>query len=263
MPQNFHARLHKYFEDIGSILRGESKASSIFPNTSDVGVSREKAYAEVLRAHLPSNCNVKLGGFVFGVSGDESRQIDIIISNDKSIQFNFLNRDDSGKSFSCIDGCIGVVSVKSTLDKQQLLDSLENLASLPKKTPIGDRSLINREILNYSDWPYKTIFASDGLSPKTILEHLNNFYLKNPEIPQCNRPNFIHVCGKYNIIRSLSGGNTLRNGEVIPTGSFHLQESSPDVFGILHVISDMQAIAMASNMIAYTYSEIINNLPEA
>lgn len=263
MAQNFHTRLHKYFEDIGSALREESKASSIFPNTTDAGMSRERIYADVLRTHLPSNCNVKLGGFVFGASGNESKQIDIIITNDKSIQFNFLNRDDGGKSFSCIDGCIGVVSVKSTLDKQQLLDSLENFASLPQKLPIGDRSLINREILNYDDWPYKVIYASGGLSPKTILEHLNNFYLENSNIPPHNRPNFIHVCGKYNIIRTLNGGNTLRNGEVIPIDSYHLQEKSPDVFGILHVIADMQAIAMASNMIAYTYSEIVNNLPEA
>ena len=262
MAKEFYRRLHSYFLEVGKVLRNEADVASIFPNTTDRGMSRENVYAKVLRDHLPPICNVKLGGFVFGLDGSESKQLYIIISNDKSIQFNHLLTDDGGKSFSCVEGCIGVASVKSSLDKKQLLESLDNLASLPDKTPIGIRNLIGREVLNYEDWPYKIIFASDGLNPDTLLAHLNNYYITNPEIPLNKRPNIIHVAGSCNIIKVMSNNTKLRNGEELVVGSYHLQTSSPDVFGLGQAIADMQAMAMASNFIAYEYSAVVNNLPE-
>jgi len=262
LAKEFYRRLHTYFTNVGKVLRDEANAASIFPNTTDIGISRENIYARVLKEHLSSNCNVKLGGFIFGLDGSESKQIDIIISNDKSIQFDHLNTQNGGKSFSCIEGCIGVVSVKSSLDKKELTDSLENLASLPEKRPLSDRNLSGREILHYYDWPYKIIFASKGLSPDTLLNHLNTFYLNNPRIPYHKRPNVIHVAGSCNLIRILDVRNTLRNGEVLELHSYHLQTVSPDVFGLGQVISDMQAMAMASNFIKYDFFELINNLPE-
>ena len=261
MAKGFYRRLHNYFLDVGKVLRDEADVASIFPNTTDRGMSRENIYAKVLRDHLPPICNVKLGGFVFGLDGSESKQIDVIVSNDKSIQFNHLLTVDGGKSFSCIEGCIGVVSIKSTLDKKELIDSLVNLASLPEKEPLGAKNLIGREIRHYDDWPYKIIFASSGLKPETLLNHLNDYYAQNSDIPLRKRPNVIHVAGSFNIIRVISENTTLRNGERMTLGSFHLQTVSPDVFGLGQVIADMQSMAMASNFIAYEYSEVINNLP--
>ncbi|WP_162617990.1 DUF6602 domain-containing protein [Salinicola halophilus] len=262
MAKDFYRRLHSYFLDVGKVLRNEADVASIFPNTTDRGMARENIYAKVLRDHLPPMCNVKLGGFVFGLDGAESKQLDVIISNDKSIQFNHLMTEDGGKSFCCIEGCIGVVSVKSTLDKKQLIESLENLASVPDKAPIGTRNLIGREMLHYEDWPYKVIFASDGLKSETLMAHLNKFYVENSEIPMNKRPNIIHVAGSCNIIRVMSNKSILRNGEKLLPGSYHLQTVSPDVFGLGRVIADMQAMAMASNFLAYEYSEVINRLPE-
>lgn len=262
MAKDFYRRLHSYFLDVGKVLRNEAEVASIFPNTTDRGMARENIYAKVLRDHLPPMCNVKLGGFVFGLDGSESKQLDVIISNDKSIQFNHLMTEDGGKSFCCIEGCIGVVSVKSSLDKKQLIESLENLASVPDKTPIGTRNLIGREMLHYEDWPYKVIFASDGLKPETLMAHLNQFYVENSAIPMNKRPNIIHVAGSCNIIRVMSNNRVLRNGEELLSGSYHLQTVSPDVFGLGQVIADMQAMAMASNFLAYEYSEVINRLPE-
>jgi len=263
LTEGFYRRLHSYFLEVGKVLRNESSVANIFPNTTDRGMSRENIYAEVLRDHLPPICNIKLGGFVFGLNGDESKQIDLIISNDKSIQFDHLLARDGGKSFSCIEGCIGVVSVKSTLDKKELYDSLENLASLPEKRRLGNKNLIGREVLHYEDWPYKVIFASNGINPETLIKHLNSYYSQNPKVPIRNRPNLIYVAGSCNIVRVMDENTKLRNGEEVFKDQFHLQVESPDVFGIGSAIADMQAIAMASNFIAYEYSEIINNLPSA
>jgi hypothetical protein len=53
MPQSFYARLKQYYIKIGAVLRGEADAASIFPNTTDVGISRENVYVEFLKMHLP------------------------------------------------------------------------------------------------------------------------------------------------------------------------------------------------------------------
>ena len=75
MPDNFYDRLYAYLGAVGSVLRGEAEAASIFPNTSDVGQAREMIYAEFLRNHIPANCNVFLGGFVFDIEGNEIKTL--------------------------------------------------------------------------------------------------------------------------------------------------------------------------------------------
>ena len=100
-----------------------------------------------------------MGGFLFGENGDESKQLDIIISTDTAPRYNFHNSDGKGKSFGPVEGCLGVASIKSTLDKSQLEDSLNGIASIPKTQPIGNRANPALLIKNYEDWPYKIIYA--------------------------------------------------------------------------------------------------------
>jgi len=169
MTKPFFERLKRYYSKVGEVLRGEADAASIFPNTTDIGISRECIYAEVLRQHLPSSCNVFLGGFLFDQSGDESEQIDIIVINESSLQFNFY-RDGTGKSFACIDGCVAIVSVKSMLDSPGLVDALQNIGSIPDKQPLETLPLI--KIVSYEDWPYKVIYASDGIQLPNLLQSL-------------------------------------------------------------------------------------------
>ena len=49
MAQPFYQRLKAYFADVGAVLQGRASSASIFPNTTDVGMSRERVYVEVLR----------------------------------------------------------------------------------------------------------------------------------------------------------------------------------------------------------------------
>jgi hypothetical protein len=69
VPTNFFVRLRKYYLNVAQVLRGEADAASVFPNTTDIGMSREKVYADFLRQHAPSKCNVFLGGFLFDDDG--------------------------------------------------------------------------------------------------------------------------------------------------------------------------------------------------
>ena len=264
MAKPFYNRLKKYYSKVGQVLRGEAEAASIFPNTSDIGLSRELIYAEFLKQHVPSKCNIFLGGFLFGDDGEESKQLDVIISTDTAPKYDFHNPDGKGKSFGPVEGCLGVASIKSTLDKTQLIDSLGSIASIPATKSLDKRVNLTIKIKNYDDWPYKIIYASDGLTDATILGHINDFYKKNPNIPISRRPDILYVAGKYvifrikegmSIVNTISGGND--EDEV---GKFHSFTTNPDFQAMIWTIDELQKKALASSYIYYNYSEMINKI---
>lgn len=264
MAKPFYDRLKSYFSKVGEVLRGEAEAGSIFPNTSDIGLSRELVYAEFLKQHAPSKCNVFLGGFLFGEDGEESKQLDVIISTDTAPRYDFHNPGGKGKSFGPVEGCLGVASIKSTLDKAQLIDSLKGIASIPLNKSLDKRVNPMVKIKDYDDWPYKIIYASDGLTESTIMGHLNTFYTENPEIPVHRRPDLIHVAGKYVIFRIEEGMSitNIFNGEneAVEIGAFHPFITNPDLQAMMWTIDALQKKASASSHILYNYSEIINKV---
>jgi len=264
MAGQFFQRLRAYYKNVAAVLRGEAKAASIFPNTTDIGMSRERIYAEFLRQHAPSKCNVFFGGFLFGEDGSESAQLDVLVTTDTTPRFNFHNKDGQGKSFSPVEGTLAVASIKSTLNKNELEDALAGIAGIPPTIPLGNRVSFGLSIQNYDDWPYKIIYASDGISAESLLGHLNNYYLSNPNIPLGRRPNVIHVSGKYVIFRAISGmivlnANNQKNEE-FEIGSFRHFTRDPDLQGILWVLDGLQERATASTHILYSYGEIRNRV---
>lgn len=260
MPRPFYERLKEYYSTVGEVLRGEADAASIFPNSTDIGMSRERTYAEALRLHLPSSCNVLFGGFLFDQDGKESKQLDILITDDSSLQFNFRNPDGSGKSFACIDGCVGVVSVKSNLDSTELVNSLENIASIPDKQALLDGQHPFGNIDNYEDWPYKIIYASDGIALLTLKDSLNEFYVEHPEIPNRKRPNLIHVAGKYVIARIGPKGRTTTRGKDLEPNTFFGVVGSPDVFALFEATVRIQEVVIASRLIIHQYGTMYDKM---
>jgi hypothetical protein len=261
---NFHLRLRNYFLKVAEVLRGEAEVVSIFPNASDVGTSRELIYADFLRHHAPSKCNVFLGGFLFHIDGTESKQLDVIVTTDTAPRYNFHNRDGSGKSFSPVEGTIGVASIKSTLDKAQLYDALAGIASIPPTEQLGTRIPPILQLKNYDDWPYKIIYASNGLSAETILSHINAYYVSNPAVPISRRPNVIHVAGKYVIFRAdhnMSIYDHATKGTMpLEPGSFHIFSTDPDLQAICWVLNTLQERASASTHIFFRYAELIDRI---
>jgi hypothetical protein len=252
MTQPFFSRLSDYYAKVGSVLRGEAGSAAIFPNGTDIGQSRERVYAEFLRLHLPSSCSVSFGGFVFGLDGTESRQVDLLITSDSSPKYDFHNPDGNGKTFTCIDGLLAVASIKSNLNSSELVDSLENLASLPAKSDVTGKVMPLLNVPNYSDWPFKIIYASNGANAETIIKSLNDFYLERPNIPFVSRPNLIHVAGKYNIVRIGEGGGSTRDGTKLPENSFHIHQDTTDVFALAYAVQKIQNNAAASKHILHS-----------
>ena len=264
MPDNFFDRLQDYYANVAEVLRGEAKSSSIFPNNPDAGQNRERFYAELLRQHLPSTCNVFLGGFLFDLAGRVSKQIDIVVTNGQSPRFNLNNPDGQGKSFACIDGTLAVVSVKSHLNTKELCDCLDNLASLPDKKDLGDRAnpLLSIEKA-YCEWPYKVILSYDGMRTDNVVKAMNEYYASNPDIPLNKRPNVIYVVGQYLIIRIGEEGGETRDGTVLKPHSYHAQSHQPDAFSLPYIVSAIQKISIASTHVLFSYDELYNQLPLA
>lgn len=262
MATPFFVRLRVYFTEVGKVLRGEASAASIFPNPTDIGNSRERIYYEILKLHLPSMCNIAFGGFLFDQSGNESKQIDILITDNASPQFNFFSKDGGGKSFACIDGAIGVVCVKSMLDTPGLFDSLQNIASIPDKLPLtADRYPSILHFKGYEDWPFKVIYASDGANLQTILNSLDQFFKEHSNIPWHKRPNLIHVAGKYVIVKIGEEGGKTRDDKEVPPNSFYGSPESTDVYGLLFTIMHIQRISFISKHIIYTYTGLLDKIP--
>ena len=265
MSKNFFVRLKTYYESVGAVLRDEAAAATIFPNTSDIGMSREKVYVEFLRTHAPARCNVFLGGFIFDMAGNESRQLDVIVTNDTAPRFNLHNKDGNGKSFSPIEGTVGVVSVKSTLDQRELEDALLGIASIPLTASLDNRVVNGIDVLGYDDWPLKIVYASSGISAKKLLMHLFAFYHLRPEIPFHRRPNIIHVAGKYVLLRTVASmfdaaSNHYNTPSLLQPGNYNLITENPDLHGIQWAIQGLQEKASASSFIIFNYGEMINQI---
>lgn len=261
---NFFERLRAYYLKVAEVLRGEASAASIFPNTTDIGISRENIYANFLKQHAPSKCNVFLGGFVFDEEGLESKQLDVIITTDTAPRFNFHNHDGAGKSFSPVEGTLGVVSIKSHLNRNELFDALSGIASIPATRPLDGRVNPMIKIKNYDDWPTKVIYSSSGISPETLLKHVQDFYQTSPSIPINRRPNFIHVAGVALLARA-SPGMSLHDkatGEItaLNEGEYFSVTADPDLQAIVWVLNSIQQNATASSHINFNYGSFINRV---
>lgn len=263
MAESFSDYLRSYYLRVAEVLRGEAEAASVFPNSSDKGNARERIYIDFLRQHVPSKCTVFAGGYLFDDDGAMSKQLDIIVITDTTPQFNLLNKDGAGKSFSPVEGTVAVVSVKSCLDKKQLHDALWGFASIPATRPLTGRGNPFVQFFNYEHWPLKIIYASDGISVATFLGHLNDFYTANDEIPFARRPDIVHVAGKYLVMRnqlssSLSDAET---GEPVESPAEYLPiVQNADLHAIALVTHQIQQHATATTHIAFGYAELVNKV---
>ena len=264
MPQSFFHRLRNYYLKVAEVLRGEADAASIFPNATDIGISRERIYADFLRQHAPSKCNIFLGGFLFDDNGVESKQLDVIVTTDTAPRFDFHNREGGGKSFSPVEGTLGVASIKSMLDRAQLEDALFSIAAIPAMKSLEGRVSITIRITNYDDWPYKIVYATRGLEGETILGHVNSFYAQHPDIPTTRRPHLIHVSGKYVIMRAVPEMTLMstagRPEEGLKVGTYFLITRDPDLQGIVWALDGLQQNAAASAQIFFSYGDLINKV---
>ncbi len=250
MPKPFFSRLVNYYNSVAAVLRGESDAADIFPNTTDKGGAREQLYVDFLQDHLPSACNAKLGGFVFNQAGEESKQIDVIVSTDMCPQFNV-----GQKSFACIDGVLAVVSIKSMLDSAGIRDAITNIASVPQHRIDYPWNKIVIDDPMIAMWPLKIIYAIDGVSVETLQETISEFNHPKQRIPKNRLPDVIHVAGKYSLRRSWV--DIVHDGRKIPACSYGTFTAEVDAACLAIVVERIQQLCLASRFIPYNFSDYV------
>jgi hypothetical protein len=131
---------------------------------------------------------------------------------------------------------------------------------LPNKVALKEGSHnILVKIRGYENWPYKIVYASNGITLNTTLDTINKYYEENNTIPNNKRPDIIHVCGKYNIIR-VGENATTRGGQKIEANTFWGHQDTSDAYTLLTTILSIQEILLASKEIYYNYSELVNKL---
>ncbi|MEO1562058.1 MAG: DUF6602 domain-containing protein [Pseudomonadota bacterium] len=257
----FFERLHKHYADLARKIKSDADSQAALANTSDLGFNRENVYRELLQDNLPSTCEVFLGGFLFDQAGLESQQIDIIVTESRAPRFN-LRKDGISKAFASVDGCLAVVSVKSNLTKNEIIDALSNVASIPNQQDLrSDQIQPNYELEAeyYKGWPLKVVFGFNGNKVETLKQHVDNFYSENPKIPYERRPDYIHTAnegllvksdGKVSLTDIHGNETTIAKGEYVSTSNF------PDVLAFVNIFEDIHRIAISASHILYFYRYI-------
>ena len=258
MPKPVLERLLDYFQNITDLLDKEKDISGIFPNNPDAGSTREDLLANFLNNHLPKRCEVTKGGFVFDSLGKESKQIDLIVTHDTTLQFRHNH-----KAFNYIEGILATISVKSGLDKKELFDSLENILSLPQTPDMRkyvSPIIKNPELANVL--PYKIVFAFDGMNVETLKSHISNYIMENR--PSLSRlPHLFIVNNKYRLIRpTVLGGLNDVLGKPIPintyTSTTKAQNKYVGATSLILLLTELQRLSHISSNFNFDFSQYAN-----
>lgn len=220
------ARLRDYFNSVSDQLAARSTLAGQVPHRPSIGDNRERVLIEFLERHSPRRLRPFRGGHAFGWDESESRQIDIMLSNDSTLSF-----DDELRTFVPIETLGAAISVKSTLDRASVTDALENLASIPAMNP----RLIQVEGQGFerfaASFPRLFVVAYDSYAPETCREDVDAFYQHRPSIPENRRPTFIIGGQRFFLARDRVPFR-LPSGERIEPGRYGLFELSEQTRGL-------------------------------
>ncbi len=260
----FHLTLYRYFEDVAARLKHQaSQAGNALTNSADVGSEREDIYRDFLVNHVPVACDVIRGGFLYGMNGEQSGQLDLLVTSDTTPRFD-LRGQKNGKQFAPVDGCLAVISVKSKLNTRELEKALLEFSRIPAKATDRPKTVYRTVIHDYADWPFKVLYASDSISLGAIKKALMKFYEDNPNIPLSSRPNLIHVVGQWAIFRSTELAELYSDGKVVSEkGDWYAEQIQPDVLALATVLHRIQENAAGARYLQIDFGSMINDVLDA
>jgi hypothetical protein len=241
-----------YFANKADKLEVEALGSKFFDNPGDRGNDREDILRGFLGDHLPKRCEVIKGGYVFNEFGNRSKQIDLIVTNDNTIRFDQTHGKHTGKSFNTVEGTLAAISVKSTLDKREFEDAIENLASIPTSRSFAP---INKEYFDVIKEmlykiPYKVIFAFKGQNVDATVKHLEE-YIHDKKPDDRVMPDVIIVNKSYYIYKiSLDGEGAPGGKGKLRQGSYRAVAHAEHIGGIalMRLVSEIQMVSNFSSL---------------
>jgi uncharacterized protein DUF6602 len=267
--KHFYDNFDDYLISIKNGLINLRDTSGIMNQSVDKGILREQAVGKFLKNHMPSFCNVFYGGYLFNLEGEVSSQIDIIMNSGTSPQFK-LQEGGIDKSFGCIEGTIGVVEVKTNLDKQRLIETLNTFSTIPKQQPFGE--IIKPpglEVPSYGYWPYKILIAFDGINRNSITEYIHEFLDENPGLDNSRLPDIIYIVdqGYLKLFKTkdelrvydasllkAQGVSSFGNGLYVDFANL------PEHTALYYILRDLQIYSQVLPLLSFNYDKIMDNL---
>ncbi len=266
MTPDVFDHLKQHYISIADELRSQARQAGLLTNPTGVGTEREEVYRTFLERHLPKMCDVFLGGYVFDMKGNSSTQVDIIATNGSTPRF-IMPR--GNRYIAPLEGTVAVAEIKSRLDKNTLIDALNNCASVP--TMPDQRGIVPPFLKisedSWQDTPYKIVFAYDGIDANTVCDHITDFYNEHPEVPLARQPNIVHVLQQYLIIRTVSGVTVLNpdgqpDANQPDVGQYYAFFVGPDVSALAWTLNAITEKAWLSNNLLFKYGEWHNKIVE-
>lgn len=260
---DFFERFRDYFQRIANSLQEEKYSTAIFPNAPDKGATREDILKEFFERHLPMRSAVIKGGFIFDSNGNESEQMDLIIINDLTLQFKQFDGEKSSKSFNLVEGCYAAISVKSNLNKRDIFDSLDKLASIPVMPDMSKKinPLLRLDEIDVSNLPHKIVFGFEGLSLQKTLEHVNNYYFMK-DVPENRKADTIILNNNFIIIRIGEKEAITRDGTKIPPNSFYGSRGNfIGAYSLFYILTKIQEYSIIGGSLIIDFRSILDNMP--
>ncbi len=232
------SKIQDYFNGVSYKLDAHSKISGTVEHNPDNGTNREIVLIDFLNKHLPRRIRANSGGKIISYDGKESKQLDVIVSNDIGIRF-----EENEKTFFSCESVVGVISVKTTLNSVTLIDSLENLLSVPdpNSKALTFHGLVNNPFEDFLEGhPSYIVFAYDGIEGGVLLKKVENYFKSNPQIPIRRFPKLIVVNNNY-MIRFHRESSTTNTSYCIPAKSFFLTKLDDSFKGIplVNLLNDL------------------------
>lgn len=221
-----------YFKWQASVLDADYKGSIIEKHHGDTGENRETIVRKWLIKHLPNTALVEIGGKVIDINEKSSKQIDIIIYDNRLPRFGAYR-----KSYYFAEGVISAIQIKSKIDSSSLSEAIENLAST--KICKVDGARINSGI-SYGNMRSKIptgIFAFENgyASAKNLLQSLIDYEKKG-----LSEVNFIFVNKVCYIVYNDGSWHSIddKTGAKTPLSKgYHIVSEGEDC--IWRVVSDL------------------------
>lgn len=264
MSTDVFSDLKGYYIQVAKNLIAESEQAALLVNSTGVGTEREEVYRKFLKRHLPKSCDAFLGGYVFDLKGNASKQIDVIVTSTNTPIFQLSNQT---RSIAPLEGTIAVAEIKSKLDGESLRSALENFAAIPRMPDsegiVSPLIKVTQQL--WTDIPFKIILAYDGIKKERLVEYIGEYYEVNSHIPLERRPNIIHVLERYMVVRItpnmqiLESDGTLTT-ESISEGQFRWFYPNGDTMAIAWTLNAIQSNAFLLNQSMFNYDNWVNGI---
>ncbi len=171
-------------------MRADFEATAQINHAGSKGASRENILRSFLaEGRLPAKYGLG-SGEVVGRVRDTSKQCDVVVYD--KLNGVTLLYDESSQVFP-VDCVYGIIEVKSTLSKAELLDALEKIKTLKEMAPDhSGLTIVGNSLIQCRARPFGVVFAY-GLADNSLDSLLDNLREWEKETPNTFWPNYICV----------------------------------------------------------------------